>query len=138
MVDRVSMASTASKHPRIGRRAQHVQYRGRLPEVPANVRLHPGWFERSLPEFLRAETGPVRFVNVDCDLYSSTKTVLGLLAPRMVTGSVIVFDEFIGYETWRDDEFKAFHEAVERFGWTYEVLCFSFMTRQVALRVVVS
>lgn len=110
---------------------------GRLPEVPANARLHPGWFERSLPEFLRAETGPVRFVNVDCDLYSSTKTVLDLLAPRMVTGSVIVFDEFIGYETWRDDEFKAFHEAVDRFGWTHEVLCFSFMTRQVAVLVTV-
>ena len=110
---------------------------GRLPEVPANVRLHPGWFENSLPEFLRAEAGPVRFVNVDCDLYGSTRTVLDLLAPRMVTGSVVVFDEFIGYETWREDEYKAFHEAVERFGWTYEVLCFSFMTRQVAVTITV-
>ena len=110
---------------------------GRLPEVPANVRLHPGWFENSLPEFLRAETGPVRFINVDCDLYSSTRTVLDLLAPRIVTGSVIVFDEFIGYETWRDDEYKAFHEVARQCGWTYEVACFSFMTRQVAVRITV-
>lgn len=111
---------------------------GRLPEVPANVTLHPGWFEHSLPEFLGRETGPVRFVNVDCDLYSSTRTVLDLIGPRIVTGSVIVFDEFIGYETWRDDEYRAFHEAAGRFGWTYEVLCFSFVTKQVAVRVAVS
>ena len=108
---------------------------GRLPEVPANVRLHPGWFENSLPEFLGGETGPLRFVNIDCDLYSSTRTVLDLLAPRIATGAVIVFDEFIGYDTWRDDEYKAFHEAAERFGWTYEVLCFSFMTKQVAVKL---
>jgi len=103
--------------------------------VPANVRLHPGWFENSLPEFLGGETGPLRFVNIDCDLYSSTRTVLDLLAPRIATGAVIVFDEFIGYDTWRDDEYKAFHEAAERFGWTYEVLCFSFMTKQVAVKL---
>lgn len=108
---------------------------GRLPEVPANVRLHPGWFETSLPAFLRAEAGPVRFANIDCDLYSSTRTVLELLAPRVVSGTVFVFDEFIGYGSWREDEYKAFHEAVRQFGWAYEVLCFSFMTKQVAVRI---
>lgn len=108
---------------------------GRLPEVPDNVRLHRGWFDASLPAFLSVEAGPVRFVNIDCDLYSSTCTVLDLLAPRIVTGTVIVFDEFIGYASWRQDEFKAFHEAVDHHGWRYEILCFSFVTRQVAVRI---
>lgn len=109
--------------------------KGEIPKVPKNVRLHVGWFEDTLPEFLKVHEGPVRFINVDCDIYSSTKTVLDLLAPRMVPGSVIVFDEYIGNEHWREDEFKAFQEAVARYGWTYEYLCFSIFTKQVAVRI---
>lgn len=108
---------------------------GVLPEVPDNVILHPGWFEDSIPEFIKNECGPIRFMNIDCDLYSSTKTIFDLLGPQIVSGSVILFDEFIGYPTWKDDEFKAFHEAVEQFAWEYEILCFSFLTKQVAIRI---
>ena len=106
---------------------------GQLPEVPDNVRLHRGWFENSIPEFQKSEKGPVRFINIDCDLYSSTKTIFDLLGPQIVPGTVILFDEFIGYPTWKDDEFKAFHEAAEQFGWNYDILGFSFLTKQVAL-----
>src|SRR5215467_450286 len=49
---------------------------GRLPRVPANVRLHRGLFEDSLPAWLAEHPGPVAFIHVDCDLYSSTRTVL--------------------------------------------------------------
>lgn len=106
---------------------------GQLPEVPDNVRLHRGWFENSIPEFLKSENGPIRFINIDCDLYSSTKTIFDLLGPLIMAGTVILFDEFIGYPTWQDDEFKAFHEAAERFGWRYDILGFSFLTKQLAL-----
>jgi len=109
--------------------------KGVIPKVPANVALHAGWFEDTLPEFLAQHAGPVRFINVDCDIYSSTKTVLELLAPRMMVGSVIVFDEYIGNEHWREDEFKAFQEAVVKYGWKYEYLCFSFFTKQVAIKI---
>lgn len=106
---------------------------GQLPEVPDNVRLHRGWFEDSIPEFRKNETGAIRFINIDCDLYSSTKTIFDLLGPQIVSGTVILFDEFIGYPSWKDDEFKAFHEAAEQFGWDYEIIGFSFLTKQVAL-----
>lgn len=106
---------------------------GQLPAVPDNVRLHRGWFENSIPEFLKNEKGPIRFINIDCDLYSSTKTIFDLLGPQIMSGTVILFDEFIGYPTWQDDEFKAFHEAAEQFGWHYEILGFSFLTKQLAL-----
>ncbi|MEZ0247409.1 MAG: tetratricopeptide repeat protein [Methylophilaceae bacterium] len=109
--------------------------KGEIPTVPKSVQLHVGWFEDTLPRFLERHEGPVRFINVDCDIYSSTKTVLDLLAPRMVPGSVIVFDEYIGNEHWREDEFKAFQESVVRYGWTYEYLCFSVFTKQVAVRI---
>jgi len=77
----------------------------------------------------------VRFINVDCDIYSSTKTVLEQLAPRIVPGSVIVFDEYVGNEYWRDDEYKAFQEAVAQHGWGYEYLCFSIFTKQAVVRI---
>lgn len=109
--------------------------KGEIPTVPKSVQLHVGWFEDTLPKFLEEHEGPVRFINVDCDIYSSTKTVLDLLAPRVIPGSVIVFDEYIGNEHWREDEFKAFQEAVARYGWTYEYLCFSVFTKQVAVRI---
>lgn len=105
--------------------------KGVLPAVPRNVKLHAGWFEKTLPEFLSKTPGPVRLLNIDCDIYSSTKTVLDCLARRIVPGTVIVFDEYIGNAHWREDEFKAFQEAVAKYGWSYEYLCFSVFTKQV-------
>jgi tetratricopeptide (TPR) repeat protein len=109
--------------------------KGVIPEVPENVQLHVGWFDKTLPEFLAKHAEPVRIVNVDCDIYTSTKTVLDLLAPRMQIGTVIIFDEYIGNAHWREDEFKAFQESVTAYGWKYEYLCFSFFTKQVAVKL---
>jgi hypothetical protein len=109
--------------------------KGHIPRVPDNVCLHAGWFEETLPKFLAENSGPVRFINIDCDIYSSTKTILDQIAPRIVPGSVIVFDEYIGNEHWREDEFSAFQEAVGENDWKYEYLCFSVFTKQVAVRI---
>lgn len=109
--------------------------KGHIPDVPEQVKLHVGWFEDTLPRFLHQHPGNVRLVNIDCDIYSSTKTVLDALAPRIVPGSVIIFDEYIGNEHWREDEYKAFQEAVALYGWHYEYLSFSFFTKQVTVRI---
>ena len=109
--------------------------KGVMPSVPQNATLHDGWFEETLPEFVKKHPEPIRFMNIDCDIYSSTKTVLELFAQQIIPGTVIVFDEYIGNERWREDEFKAFQEAVLKHGWKYEYLCFSFMTQQVVVRV---
>lgn len=118
-----------------GERRGSYSTQGVLPAVPESVRLHAGWFDECLPGFLSAHHGPIRFVNIDCDLYSSTRTVLRLLAPRVVPGSVLVFDEYLGYEHWLEDEFRAFHEAVEQHGWRYRYLAFSFATKQAVVQI---
>jgi len=110
--------------------------KGVVPKVPANVTLHKGWFDETLPTFLAKHTEPARLINIDCDIYSSTKTVLDLLAPRIKTGTVIIFDEYIGNQHWREDEFKAFQEAVGTDGWKYQYLAFSFFTKQVVVKIV--
>ncbi len=109
---------------------------GFLPNVPDNVVLHRGWFEQTVPAFFEGCSEPVRLLNIDCDLYSSTKTVLDACARQILEGSVLVFDEFIGNFSWRQDEFKAFEEAVAKYGWKFEVICFCFVTKQVAIRIV--
>src|SRR3954464_11267342 len=102
-----------------------------LPPVPGNATLRAGWFEDTLPTFLGEHPGSVRFVNIDCDIYSSTRTVLSALAGRLRPGSILVFDEFIGNQTWREHEYKAFQEFVHGTGVRYEYFAACPFTRQV-------
>lgn len=108
---------------------------GEIPEVPNGVHLHRGWFEETLPRFLQATPGPVRLAHIDCDIYQSTRTVLDLLAGRLVSGSVIVFDEYHSYAQWRDHEFKAFQEFVAARGIAYAYIGSTLFGRQAAVRL---
>jgi tetratricopeptide (TPR) repeat protein len=108
---------------------------GALPQVRPNVQLHVGQFDQSLPPFVREHPGPARFVHIDCDLYSSTRTVLDGLDGRLVPGTVLVFDEYFAYPGWREHEYKAFQELVDRTGRPYEYLAFGVFTRQAAVRL---
>jgi predicted O-methyltransferase YrrM len=106
-----------------------------MPKVEANVRLYKGWFSESLPPFLAENTGKADFLNIDCDLYSSTKTVFELFAPRIQPGTVIYFDEFFNYAGWRDGEFKAFMEFIKSSGMGFEYLGYNSRGTQLAVRM---
>ena len=109
---------------------------GALPPVPANVRLHPGWFEDTLPHFL-AERGsePVAFVHVDCDIYASTAAVFRHLRERLRPGVVLVFDEYFNYPNWQRHEWRAFQEFVRDTGTGYTYLGFAQKNGHVAVRL---
>lgn len=109
---------------------------GRLPAVPKHVELIAGWYEDTLPGFAARLREPIALLHVDCDLYSSTKTVFEHLGRWLAPGSIVLFDEYIGNTTWRDDEFKAFQEWVSAQAVGYEYLVASFFTKQVAVRIV--
>lgn len=106
---------------------------GRLPRVEDNVQLHKGWFDDSLPGFLARHDEPIRFLNIDCDLYSSTKSVFQHLGSRIGKGTVIVFDEYFCTARWREDEYKAFQEAVREQGWCYDYLAFNPFSKQASV-----
>lgn len=106
-----------------------------LPEVSENVELVVGWFDRTLPKFLDEHPGPVSIVHVDCDLYSSTQTVLQQLRERIVPGTIILFDEYFNYPGWEMHEFKAFKEFVDSTGLQYEYIGLNPNHQQVAVRV---
>ena len=110
--------------------------KGKIPKVPAHVTLIPGWFEETLPLFLEKHEEDVALINIDCDIYSSTKTVLDLLSSRIKKGTIIIFDEYIGNLHWEEDEHKAFMESVDTYHWNYEYLFYSAYTKQVVVKVV--
>jgi tetratricopeptide (TPR) repeat protein len=110
--------------------------RGKIPKVPAHVTLIPGWFEETLPLFLAKHGEDIALINIDCDIYSSTKTVLDLLSPRIKKGTIILFDEYIGNLHWEEDEHKAFMESVNKYQWKYEYLFYSAYTKQVVVKII--
>lgn len=87
---------------------------GELPKVCNNVELHKGLFNNTLPEFLKDKNEKIAFLHVDCDLYQSTADVLNVIYPYLQKGTIIVFDEFFNYPNWRNHEFKAFNEFIEK------------------------
>lgn len=83
------------------------------PNLPG-LKLVQGLFADSLPEFLLRHEQAIAFVHIDCDLYSSTKTVLEALHGRLNPGCVIVFDEYGPspvYKNWERGEHLALAEV---------------------------
>jgi hypothetical protein len=75
------------------------------------VTVHKGLFADTLPQ---ADMGVLNFVNIDCDLYSSTVTVLEHI--QVEPGTVIIFDEYHGYPNYKEHERKACQEWMDRTG----------------------
>jgi len=98
----------------------HFDRAGVAPRVEDNVELVIGYIESTLPEFLagrKFET--VALVHIDTDTYSPAKTVLDLLRPFLVSGSIILFDELCGYPNWRNHEYRALTEVFEQKEYEY-------------------
>jgi hypothetical protein len=110
--------------------------RSSLPRVRNNCQLVVGWFSDTLPKFIKTNKQPVALLHVDCDLYSSTVTILNNLRQQIVPGTVIVFDEYINYPGWQLDEFQAWQEHCKSYGVKYEYIGRVSRHQKVAVRVV--
>jgi hypothetical protein len=112
--------------------------RDALPRVRKNCQLVVGWFDQTLPGFKEKyiKDQPLVLLHVDCDLYSSTVTILENLRNNIVPGTVIVFDEYINYPGWQLDEFRAWQEHCTKYGVKYEYIGRVSRHQKVAVRVV--
>lgn len=65
---------------------------GRLSDelIRDRVRLVKGWFDETVPK----HEGPIAVLHLDCDLYESYKICLESLYPQVVSGGIIMFDEY--------------------------------------------
>lgn len=115
---------------------------GNMPNVLDNVTLIKGWFDESLPSFvLEHKEDKCAYINIDCDLYSSTKVVLDCLKDKIVKGTIISFDEYVGQIGWELDEYKAFNEWLEKNNMQYRYIACAFgggsqLTVSVAIEIV--
>ena len=109
--------------------------KGKLPKVRKNVKLHKGWFEDTLPQFLEENKEDIAFMNMDADIYSSTYTVLELLHARIKKGTIIIFDEYFNSLNWKQHEYKAFQEFIIKHDAKYEYLAYTSSGGCVAIRI---
>ena len=108
------------------------------PSVPEHVKLHKGWFKDTVPLWKNNNKGPIAFLHMDADIYSSTKEVLTMLNDQIVEGTVITFDELCNFRLsgkmskWQDQEFLALTEWLDEFdrkikplnrNWAYQASC---------------
>lgn len=74
-----------------------------------------------------SSSDPARYINIDCDCLSSTRTVLSCLEGRIVPGSVLRFDEIHGYDgdeaVSAGGELLALNEFLQGTGLSVDVLC---------------
>jgi hypothetical protein len=75
------------------------------------VEIVEGYFQDSLTEDLARRVGPVSIASLDADLFSSTLCALRWLTPLLQTGTMLIFDEFLGenqsekraFDQWLDE-----------------------------------
>lgn len=95
---------------------------GALPNVNDNVKLVKGWFNDTLPNFIKKHHKKVSFIHMDADLYSSTKLILDTLKNYIDNDCIIVYDELVNYPGFDGEtgELKAFYEFITENKVNYE------------------
>ena len=109
----------------------HFDLGGKLPDVEKNVTLTKGWVDDTLPPFFDQNDEKIAYLHVDTDTYSPAKTILSLAKSRLVEGSIVQFDELIGYPNWEEGEYKALMEEIPEDAYEYV----SFSNMQAAIRM---
>ena len=108
------------------------------PTVPDHIQLHKGWFKDTLPAWKQNHRGPIAFLHMDADIYSSTKEGLTSLNNQIVPNTIITFDEFCNFRLsgkmskWQEHEFLALTEWLDECkreikplnrNWAYQASC---------------
>jgi hypothetical protein len=99
-------------------RDRFIPYKPRVVLVDGNI-------EESVPRFIEQNPGlRISLLHVDCDLYRPTRTALEALWPRVVTGGVVVFDDY-GVRPWEgesaaaDEYFMEKNIVLRRLDWAH-------------------
>ena len=108
---------------------------GTIPRIDGGT-LIKGKFEETLPTFYSKPRPMASIINFDADLYSSTLCALNYSKPVIDKETILIFDEFLINENWEHDEYKALNEFCANNNLTYEVLAVSYMTKQVAVKLI--
>ena len=116
---------------------EYFHRQNNFPNVPSNVILIKGFFDKTIPTWLKdlskkelvQNDYKISYLHVDSDLYSSAIDILFGLNELIKPGTIIRFDEICCwrsvfnergpkfgravYSTWEEHEFKALNEWIE-------------------------
>ena len=107
---------------------------GVMPRCEPNVKLLKGWFEDTVPGFLnQIGEAKISLLHLDADTYKPTAYVLGALARNIQRGTVILFDEFFGYPNYQSHEYRAWHEFLESYSFSFRYIAYT--EKQVAVEI---
>ena len=98
-----------------------------------NVRIIQGLFDDTLPQFLAKWHGRAAIVHVDCDLYTSTRSALLHIVPRLQEKAVILFDEYYNYPDFARHEWLAWREIRSRY--RINASCVAYDGRRAAFQI---
>ena len=73
------------------------------PKLPKNVKIVQGRVEDTIETFLKDNSGnKIIFSHMDMDNYNPTKYTLEKIKPFLTQGSIVLFDEFYGFQGWKN------------------------------------
>lgn len=83
-----------------------------IPKFDNNVRLNIGLVEDIVPGFVSNNSSrSIAFAHLDMDIYTPCKFTLKEIKPLLVSGSLLLFDDFYGEGGWKNNDNKAFSEV---------------------------
>lgn len=106
----------------------------KIPDIPGSEFI-VGKFEDTLPSFFNTDRPIASLINFDADLYSSTICALTHCKPIIGKDTILVFDEFLMNPSFEEDEMKALFEFCNNNLLDFEVLAFSFYSKQVVIKL---
>ena len=109
--------------------------KGIIPKIDGGTFI-AGKFQDTLPDFFSKPRPMASIVNFDADLYSSTLCALHFSKPIIDKKTILIFDEFLTNKNWELDEYKALNEFCSKNNFNYEVLAVSYISKQVAVRLI--
>ncbi|HDO26620.1 MAG TPA: class I SAM-dependent methyltransferase [Bacteroidetes bacterium] len=102
--------------PRIqGADKNRYDLKGIMPVVLPNVNLVKGRVEDTFFTFmenLKLKDKSIAYIHFDFNQYEVTKYILEYVLPLLKKGTIIDFDELLGYVDWHENEFKAMMETI--------------------------
>lgn len=101
----------------------------------SNVAIKKGWFCDTVPPWIGNRSSRVAGLHIDCDIFSSTQTILNQFRGVICESKpLVLFDEFYNYREYQEGEFKAFMQFVNDSELEFEVGATNMNHQQVLIR----
>ena len=88
--------------------------KGIPPSLNSNVELVTGDILKTLEGFLNTHSSKIAFIHIDTDTYTPCEFILNRCRGRLANGSIILFDELLGYLNYKSHEYRALLNELPR------------------------